>query len=135
MLVQITGWRQYIREGEQYLNCAVNAVQKRRVVFTPVILYNLIGMAIEKFLMGFLMHHGALAENHTMIDILNSVEKITGPQPEMAENFRYLDSFQEICDLDAYQRREPTMAELPRILACGVAIQAFTRQAIPGLAR
>lgn len=133
MLVQITGWRQYIREGEQYLKCAVNAAGKHRGAFTPVILYNLIGMAIEKFLMGFLMHHGALAENHTMIDILNSVEKITGPQPEMAEDFRYLDSFQEICDIDAYNTREPTMAEIPRILACGIKIQAFIWQAIPRL--
>ena len=133
MLVQITGWRQYIKEGEQYLKCAVNAADKRRVVFTPVILYNLIGMAIEKFLMGFLMHHGALAENHTMIDILNSVEKITGPQPEMAGDFRYLDSFQEICDIDAYNTREPTMAEIPRILSCGVKIKAFTMQSVPGL--
>ena len=132
MLVQITGWREYIREGEQYLKCAVNAASKRRAVFTPVILYNLIGMAIEKFLMGFLMHNGALAENHTMIDILNSVEKITGPQPKMLEEFRYLDSFQEICDIDAYNTREPTMAEIPRIIACGVAIQAFTRQAVTG---
>jgi hypothetical protein len=128
MLVQITGWRQYIREGEQYLKCAVNAAEKRSGVFTPVILYNLIGMAIEKFLMGFLMHHGALAENHTMIDILRSVEKITGPQPQMAKDFRYLDSFQEICDMDAFNRREPDLTEIPRILACGVKIQA-----IPGL--
>ena len=131
MLVQITGWREYIKEGEQYLKCAVNASEKRREVFTPVILYNLIGMAIEKFLMGFLMHNGALAENHTMIDILNSVEKITGPQPQMLDDFRYLDSFQEICDIDAYNTREPTMDEIPRILACGVAIRAFTQQAIP----
>ena len=133
MLVQITGWREYVREGEQYLDCAVNAAAKRRGVFTPVILYNLVGMAIEKFLMGFLMHHGALAENHTMIDILNSVERITGPQPEMLEEFRYIDSFQEICDLDAYNTREPTPEEIPRILACGVAIRKFTREAIPGL--
>jgi len=133
MLVQITGWRQYIREGEQYLKCAVKANEKRREVFTPVILYNLIGMAIEKFLMGFLMHNGALAENHTMIDILRSVEKITGAQPQMAEDFCYLDSFQEICDIDAYNRREPTRDEIPRILACGIKIQAFTWSAIPCL--
>ena len=133
MLVQITGWREYVKEGEQYLKCAVNAAEKRPGVFTPVILYNLIGMAIEKFLMGFLMHNGALAENHTMIDILRSVEKITGPQPELAEDFRYFDSFQEICDIDAYNTREPTMAEIPRIIDCGIKIQAFTWQAIPGL--
>ncbi len=125
MLVHITGWRQFIKEGEQYLNCAQNAVRKEREIFTPGILYNLTAMAIEKFLMGFLMYHGALADNHTMTDILNSVERITGPQPGMAEEFRYLDSFQEICDLDAFTRRDPYPEEIPRILACGATVRAF----------
>lgn len=133
MLVRITGWRQYITEGEQYLRCAQNAARKRAEVFTPVILYNLTTMAIEKLLMGFLMFHGALAENHTMVDIMNAVERITGPQPQLAEEFRYLDSFQEICDLDAYNRREPDLDEIPKILACGGKIREFTMQAIPAL--
>ena len=134
MLVRITGWQQYITEGEQYLRCARNAARKRSQVFTPVILYNLTTMAIEKFLMGFLMFHGTLAENHTMIDILNTVETITGPQPQLAEEFRYLDSFQEICDFDAYNRREPSLDDIAMILACGGKIREFAIQSIPALA-
>lgn len=131
MLVQITGWRQFIREGEQYLKCARNAAAQGREVFTPVILYNLTTMAIEKFLMGFLMYHGTMADNHTMGDILDSVERITGPQPQLAEDFRYLDSLQEICDLDAFKRRDPRPEEIPQILACGAKVRAFTVQAVP----
>jgi len=131
MQVHISGWRQFIKEGEQYLACAQKAQSKRREVFTPAILYNLTTMAIEKFLMGFLMYHGAMADNHTMIDILHSVERITGPQPQLAEDFRFLDSFQEICDLDAFNRRDPLPEEIPLILACGAKVRAFTVQAVP----
>lgn len=131
MLVKITGWREFIQEGEQYLACAQNASSKERRAFTPAILYNLTTMAIEKFLMGFLMYNGAMADNHTMIDILTSVERITGPQPQLAEDFRFLDSFQEICDIDAFNRRDPHPEEIPLILACGATVRAFTREAIP----
>ena len=131
MLVQITGWRDFIKEGEQYFSCAQNAVRKQRVIFTPAILYNITAMAIEKFLMGFLMYHGAMADNHTMIDILHSVERITGPQPQLAEEFRYLDSFQEICDLDAFNRRDPNPEEIPRVLACGATVRDFICRTIP----
>lgn len=132
MLVKITGWREFIKEGEQYLACAENACAKKRRAFTPAILYNLTTMAIEKLLMGFLMFHGAMADNHTMIDILNAVERITGPQPQLAAKFRFLDSFQEICDLDAFNRRDPSPEEIPLILACGATVRAFTREAISG---
>lgn len=131
MLVRITGWQQYIREGEQYLACARNAVRKGRVVFTPGTLYNITAMAIEKFLMGFLMYHGAMADNHTMTDILNSVERITGPQPQLAAEFSYLDSFQEICDLDAFNRRDPRPDEIPRVLACGATVREFIGRTMP----
>ncbi|MBA3014113.1 MAG: hypothetical protein KKD63_15000 [Proteobacteria bacterium] len=125
MLVQITGWRQYMEDGEKFLACAINAATMRRHIFTPAILYNINAMAIEKFLMGFLMCHGALAENHTMVDILRSVEHIAGPQPELANEFRYLDSFQEICDMDAFNRRDPEWDEVPRMLECGVMVKEF----------
>ncbi len=133
MLVQITGWRQYVKEGEQYLNCAQNAAQKRPDVFTPTILYNLTTMAIEKFLMGFLMYNGTLADNHTMADILASVERITGKLNHLTDDFHHLDSFQEICDLDAYRRREPNREEILNIIACGVKVREFTMQSIPAL--
>lgn len=125
MLVRITDWHKYLGDGDKYLACARQAATKRREVFTPNIIYNVTAMAIEKFLMGFLMYHGTLAENHTMRDLLDAVERVAGPQPQFAEDFRYLDSFQDICSLDTYQRHEPTRDDIPRILACGEKVRAF----------
>lgn len=129
MLVRITDWHKYLGEGEKYLALAQGAAAKRRDVFTPNIIYNVTAMAIEKFLMGLLMYNGTLAENHTMGDLLSAVERVAGPQPQFAEDFRYLDSFQDICSLDTYRCSEPTWEDIPRILACGVQVSDFVDRA------
>ena len=128
MLVRITDWHKYLGEGEKYLDLAQGAAARRREVFTPNIIYNVTAMAIEKYLMGLLMYHGTLAENHTMRDLLDAVERVAGPQPQFAEDFRYLDSFQDICSLENYRCSEPTWEDIPRILACGERVSDFVSQ-------
>ncbi|NOX26086.1 MAG: hypothetical protein GXP59_08255 [Deltaproteobacteria bacterium] len=125
MLVQIKDWRKYLDDGGKFLNTAVNGSRKRPEVFTPEIIYNLTAMAIEKFCMGYLMYHGDLADNHTMGDLIEAVERHTGPQPELSKKFLFLDSFQEICSLDAYKRRSPTASEMGAILIIGLEVKKF----------
>ncbi len=125
-------WRQYIREGGQYLSTAMNAARDRPAVFTPEILYNLTAMAIEKFLMGFLMYHGDMADNHTMADLLRSVERHVKVTPGFAERLLVLDSFQEICDLDSYKIRKPTPEDIVMILAIGQEVKLFVAEQVAG---
>ena len=125
MMVQITNWQEYRRDGEQFLHTALMARKKNKKHFTPEILYNLTGMAIEKLIMAYLMKNGDLAENHTMGDLLTALERHAGRQPELAEKLRYLDSFQEICDLEAYSVRIPTQEDTEVILAIGQKISDF----------
>jgi hypothetical protein len=125
MMVQITNWQEYRRDGEQFLHTALMARKKNKKHFTPEILYNLTGMAIEKLIMAYLMKNGDLAENHTMGDLLTALERHAGSQPELAEKLRYLDSFQEICDLEAYSVRIPTQEDTEVILAIGQKISDF----------
>lgn len=124
-MVQITNWQEYRRDGEQFLHTALMARKKNKKHFTPEILYNLTGMAIEKLIMAYLMKNGDLAENHTMGDLLTALERHAGSQPELAEKLRYLDSFQEICDLEAYSVRIPTQEDTEVILAIGQKISDF----------
>ena len=124
-IVQIDNWQEYRRDGEQFLHTALMARKKNKKHFTPEILYNLTGMAIEKLIMAYLMKNGDLAENHTMGDLLAALERHTGSQPNLAEKFRYLDSFQEICDLEAYSVKIPTQEDTEVILAIGQKISDF----------
>lgn len=118
-------WRKYLKEGGQFLDAAQAAVAKGRVVFTPEILYNMVGMAIEKFIMAYLMRNGDMADNHTMRDLVDALERHAGPQPALAEKLYFLDTFQEICDMDTYNRHAPNQEDIGVILAIGQDVREF----------
>ncbi|MDH4320391.1 MAG: hypothetical protein OEV73_02720 [Desulfobulbaceae bacterium] len=123
--VAITDWHKYLQDGDNFLQTALAGAKRRAAIFTPEILYNLVAMAIEKQIMGFIMSRGDLAENHTMTDLLRALAKHAEVPADLARDLLYLDSFQEICDLNAYKRRPPTPAETSRILAIGSELQTF----------
>ena len=128
--IQISDWRQYLKEGEQYLCTAVGAAERRSDVFTPEILYNITAMAIEKLIMGYLMSRGDLADNHTMGDLLDAVERNAGPQPELAAKLRFLDGYQEICDIDTFRHDAPDLSDIPEILAIGQMVKDFVDERV-----
>jgi len=114
----IKGWEEYLREGEQYLNTASRGFAGRRSVFTAEILYNLIAMAIEKMVMAALMEQGKLPYNHTMRDLAEAMEEhFPGRLGGITERLLALDAYQEICDLDTYNRKPPAMEEIPAMLS------------------
>jgi hypothetical protein len=116
-LQPIKGWEEYFRHGEGYLNAAVGAHRKEVRAFTPEILYNIIAMAIEKFVMAALMRHGALPYNHTMGDLVEAMENtFPGKMGEIGEGLLALDKYQEICDIDAFNIRPPKMEEITAML-------------------
>ena len=113
----IDNWEQYRLEGQQYLNLADAAFTRKKAAFTPIILYNIFAMAIEKLVMGALMEVGRLPFNHTMYDLVEAMElwlpeKIVG----LGERLRALDRYQEICDLENTRIIEPTVKELEQML-------------------
>ena len=113
----ISGWEEFFRHGEGYLNAAVGAHRKQMQAFTPEILYNLAAMAIEKFVMAALMRHGAMPYNHTMADLVEAMEQtFPGKIAEIKERLLALDKYQEICDLDGFKISPPRPEEIPAIL-------------------
>lgn len=124
-LVQLEDWRLFFKEGDDYRNTALRAAAKRREVFTAEILYNLAAMAIEKYLMALLMFHGDLADNHTMRDLIHSVERHLPLDSDFRERLLFLDTFQDICDLESYCRTPPSEAELAIILRTTEEVHEF----------
>jgi HEPN domain-containing protein len=124
-LVQLEDWRSFNKEGDDYLKTALRAATKRREVFTAEILYNLAAMAIEKHIMALLMFHGDLADNHTMRDLVHSLERHLSLEPGLRERLLFLDTFQDICDLESYRHTPPGEAELAQILRTAEEVQGF----------
>ncbi|KAB2888977.1 MAG: hypothetical protein F9K32_14460 [Desulfobulbaceae bacterium] len=124
-IIAIDNWREFRRDGEQFLHTAISAANNRNRRFTPDTLYNLVAMAIEKLIMAFLMRRGDLADNHTMLDLLRALERHIAIGPDLAGKFAYLDAFQEICAIDTYSCRTPSPADVERITAIGAEVLAI----------
>ena len=117
VLEPIRGWEEFLRDGEGYLNTATAGYQRRRQVFTAEILYNLVAMAIEKFVMAALMRHGTMPYNHTMTDLVEAMETtFPGKMAGLSQGLLEMDKYQEICDLDGFKITPPEMEKIPEML-------------------
>lgn len=124
-IIQIADWNNYKNDGEQFLNTAVAAFTKKKRAFSSETLYNLTCIAIEKYIMAFLMKNGDLADNHTMIDMVRSMERHLKLSPELVEKLLFLDQFQEICDPDSYSVRVPAEEDIITFLATGQQLRDY----------
>jgi HEPN domain-containing protein len=124
-IIQIEDWNNYKNDGEQFLSTAIAAFTKKKKAFSSETLYNLTCMAIEKYIMAFLMKNGDLADNHTMIDMVRSLERHLKLSPDLVEKLLFLDQFQEICDLDNYSVRVPAEEDTITFLATGQQLREY----------
>ena len=123
----ITGWQEFLKEGNQFLATAENAFAKGRQAFTAEVLYNLVAMAIEKHIMALLMKSGNLPYNHTMHDLVDAMEEfLPGCLKDFGEELKGLDSFQEICDTESFTIISPTKDEVRRMLEMAGEVKALT---------
>jgi len=123
-LEPIKGWEEFLTEGEQYLKTAKAAYTKQKKNFTPEILYNLIAMAIEKFVMAALMQQGTMPYNHTMADLVEAMENtFPGKIEKLRQGLLEMDKYQEICDLDGFKIAAPEMEKIPDML--GIADELY----------
>ncbi len=125
-----TDYTAFMSEGDKYLKTARGGV-KRPTVFTAEILYNIIGLAIEKHVMGALMAKGKLADNHTFTDLIDAANQIGGIDDSIAVKLRKFESYQNICPVFAgYHRTEPPADAIPEMIATAEAVQAWAAKII-----
>ncbi len=124
-------WRLYMDDGDRFLRAAVAGSRKRKSVFTPEILYNIVSMAIEKHFMGFLLYHHRLPDNHTLTDLVDAVRLVEDVDESLSERLTRMDRFQQICALSDYFREEPTSDDVREFLEIGGLVQDFVEQRLP----
>uniref|UniRef100_UPI004055BA81 hypothetical protein n=1 Tax=Candidatus Electrothrix sp. TaxID=2170559 RepID=UPI004055BA81 len=113
----IRGWEEFLADGEAYLRTATSAHAKQKKVFTPEILYNLIAMSIEKFVMAALMQRGTMPYNHTMADLVEAMETtFPGKMEGLSQGLLDMDKYQDICDLDGFKITPPGMEKISGML-------------------
>ena len=113
----ISGWEDFWAEGKAFLKTASAAYARHKKAFTALILYNIIAMAIEKFVMAALMCQGTLPNNHTMENLVEAMDgTFPGTMADIREGLLDLDQYQEICAVDTFNISGPAMAEIAVML-------------------
>jgi hypothetical protein len=115
-----------LAEARQFLKTAEGGL-KREAVFTPEILYNVLGMAIEKYSMGLLFCHGTLADNHTFIDLVEAMSRIVSLPDDLKEELLALQGYQEICSLSHYARKSPDRAGILKMIETTRKLESFVK--------
>lgn len=127
----IQGWQDFLKDGNGYLRTANGAYLNGNKIFTAEILYNIIAMSIEKFVMAALMSNGAMPYNHTMADLVEAMEE-TFPEAiqDIREGLLKLDSYQDICDPYEFTITEPPMEEIPSMLGIAKKLQRLVEKKV-----
>ena len=122
----IEGWQEFLKDGNGYLGTAKSAYKNGNSRFTPEILYNLVAMAIEKFVMAALMRHGTMPYNHTMADLVEAME-MTFPHAveDIRDGLLRLDTYQDICDPYDFTIIAPALEEIPGMLGHAERLQTL----------
>ena len=122
----ISGWQDFLNDGKSFYKTAEAALRKNKKVFTPEILYNIIAMAIEKFVMAALMKHGAMPYNHTMRDLVEAMDT-TFPNAldDLRDGLLKMDEYQDICDLDGFRITPPEMDQIPEMVQMATTLKGL----------
>ncbi|MDA8137374.1 MAG: hypothetical protein M0036_01870 [Desulfobacteraceae bacterium] len=95
----VGSWPEYIAQGRQYFKAARGG-RKRPEVFTNELVSHLIGLSVEKLLMGLCLRHGRLPADHTLGGIVSEVQSLCPMERMLAEEIALMDRAQDLCALD-----------------------------------
>lgn len=119
-------WEHFWNDGEKYLKTAKGAFAGKK--FNNEILYNLFSMAMEKFYMAALMSKGKMPANHTMFDLIQELDIEETQKLLFTEKMKYVDTFQQICSLDHYERKKNEEYDMDKIQEIALDVKELTFQ-------
>ncbi|HEY5652754.1 MAG TPA: hypothetical protein VIR63_00075 [Pontiella sp.] len=123
-------YKAFMNEGNKYLKTARGGI-KRPAIFTTEILYNIIGLAIEKHVMGALMAKGKLADNHTFTDLIDATRQVGEIDESIADQLRKFESYQNICPVfSGYHRTAPPVEAIPEMIDTAESVKKWAEQVI-----
>lgn len=121
-------WMCYYREGMQFFRAAIKPGKKR--IFTPILVYNIACMAIEKLFMAFFFYNDRMPDNHTMRDLIESAVKFRDMDKVLVENMMFLDGFQDICPVYAAKTIMPVEDDMERTIETLLMVRDFVDNAL-----
>ncbi|MBI5063155.1 MAG: hypothetical protein HZB87_06755 [Desulfatitalea sp.] len=127
--IGIKGWSEYVEEGRRYFKTAQGG-RKRAAVFNNELLANLIGLSLEKFLVGLCLRHGHLPADHTLGGIVAEVQRLCPMDAALAEEIMIMDRVQDLCSLDVHMPCAASDRRIEMLLSMNEHVAAFVEEKV-----
>ncbi len=125
--IGVNGWMEYIAEGHQYLKAALGG-RKRAAVFDNDLLGNLIGLSVEKLLVGLCLRYGHMPADHTLGGMVAEANSVCPMERSLAEAIVMLDRAQDLCSLDVHMPRPVSEGRIETLLRMNERLAAFVEE-------
>jgi len=127
--LEISGIDAILTEGEGYFLVVLKS-HLRPLVFTPEIVHNLLGMALEKFAVAILMQAGTMPDNHTFSDLLRELKAQIPVRPAIEAALLAMDEESDLCSLEIRKVRIPGPERMRELIGIGELLQEAARDAV-----
>ncbi|MBN2636015.1 MAG: hypothetical protein JXR61_07080 [Prolixibacteraceae bacterium] len=118
--------KKYYNEAGSYSKTALGAFKNKRL--GNIVVYNLIGLAIENYLTALCMKFNLLPEHSSISSMLHLLKK----QVEIPESFktesRFINKFMNFCSLEILETPEPDDSDIVRMLRFTDDIKHFAEE-------
>ncbi|MFA6714821.1 MAG: hypothetical protein WC082_00530 [Victivallales bacterium] len=94
-MIDTAAYTKYWEEAGKYLRIAKSGLNRPKV-FTPEMLYKLLGLSIEKFFIAAMVRHGDFANSRTFPGLADSASRIRPVEASLMERLEEAESYRKI---------------------------------------
>ena len=95
--LKTANYKEFYEHAVKYHNLAKKGFLKRPEVFTNEILYNVLGLAIEKYVMSLMTFNGEMPEGHTFFDLIEAAKTKISIPDKLSKSLIELEAHQNLC--------------------------------------
>ena len=125
-----SGCASYFDAGNNYLETAKRGY-RRRSVFTGTMIYHILCLSVEKFLMGIFCYHNAIPQHSTLSHMIQEVAAFSDVPKELIEQVQSMDNALNLCDPNASLQMTLTENQLQDMLIMSEKIRNIVATHIP----
>ncbi|GAB6908303.1 conserved hypothetical protein [Desulfosarcina cetonica] len=120
----------FVEAGNSYLKTAQRG-HRRESVFTGTMLYPILCLSIEKYLMGLFCYHNAIPQHNTLARMAREAADFVDIPMDLIEAIQSMDGLLDLCDPAAPLQMGLSDAQLQSMIAVGEKIRDLVSAHMP----
>ncbi len=125
--MELEGYDKMIKGADSYFNSAKSAFIKGSK-FNGELVFNILTMSIEKYLVGLLMSKGIMPVNHVIEYLLKETDEYFKIDKIIQKTLATVDDYLYICSMDNFINKIPSNEELDNLIAAVDKLKIFVHE-------